>query len=175
MSYAGHGYMPLDGQLFRRSMAEALADLLSQKHPTAKHLARAAGIDIDTAKNLRKGHLSVTTLQKVLAAEGRDLWNALGDELFGETFYQYEERRLTAVMREAENARSNLVRLRARREELLAGAPDLDEALAGSATGPARREASRTRSQDDRGSDGNAPSPESVEARTFAPDTRGRP
>lgn len=128
MTYAENGFMPLNRQLFRRSLAETLNDLLGQKYPTAKTLHRGIGIDITTAENLRKGHLSVPTLEKALLAEGRELWSRLGDELFGETFYQFEERRIEAAMKEAEGARSNLVRLRAEAEGLLASAPRMDEA-----------------------------------------------
>lgn len=140
-------YMPLDRQLFGRSMAEALASLLAQKYRTAKELARAARIDEATALNLRKGHLSVTTLQKVLSAEGRDLWNRLGDELFGETFYQFEERRIQAAMREAESARSNLVRLRAQGEELLSRADRLVQVGAGQTAQSHRDSQSGARSE----------------------------
>lgn len=152
MAFVSPGYMTLDRQLFRRSIAEALAELLSQRYRTAKELARGVGVDPSTAENLRKGHLSVTTLEKVLSAEGRALWDKLGDELFGETFYQFEERRLAATIREAENARSNLVRLRSQREKLLAGAGCLDDASLGgtphadwAGEGGARVEADRGR------------------------------
>jgi hypothetical protein len=127
MTYAENGYMPLNRQLFQRSLAEALTEFLSQRYRTAKIMARAVGIDPHTAENLYKGHLSVPTLQKVLAHEGRALWNFLGDELFGETFYDYEERRIDAALREAESVRSNLVRIRAKGEELLSRAPSLDQ------------------------------------------------
>lgn len=131
MTAMGSGYMPLDRQLFGRSMAEALASLLGQKYRSAKDLAIGVGIDISTAENLRKGHLSVTTLQKVLAKEGRALANRLLDELYGETFYAFEERRIAAVIREAEDANANLVRLRSLGEDVLSSAPRLDEAGAG--------------------------------------------
>jgi len=127
MTYAENGYMPLDRQLFRRSLAEALTAFLTQRYKTAKLMAKAVGIDVSTAENLYKGHLSVPTLQKVLAHEGRELWNHLGDELFGETFYAFEERRIQAAIKEAEGAHANLVRLRAQSEELLSRAPGLDD------------------------------------------------
>lgn len=180
MAEIGASYMPLDRQLFRRTMAEALASLLRQKYRTAKLMARAVGIDHATAENLDKGHLSVTTLQKVLAAEGRALWNALGDELFGETFYQFEERRLAAAVREAESVRSNLVRLRAASEELLAGAGVVDAALSGPAAGQVGRATSDTRSSDHgsrrsqaQGQGDYAPAT-SVEHRSFDPKGRSR-
>lgn len=138
MTYAENGFMPLNRQLFRRSLAEALQDLLSQKYPTAKAMARGVKIDPSTAENLRKQHLSITTLEKALLAEGRELWNRLGDEIYGETFYQFEERRIEVAMKEAEGARSNLVRLRAEAEGLLARAPRMDEVGPGPAPVEAR-------------------------------------
>jgi hypothetical protein len=143
-------------------MAEALAALLAQRYRTAKDLARGVGIDLDTAKNLHKGHLSVTTLQKVLAAEGRELWNRLGDELYGETFYDFEERRITAALREAEHGLSNVRRLREEGAQLLASAARMDEASAGRGDASGRDSEGRARSGADQVS-GSAP--ESTRAR----------
>lgn len=81
--------MPAPRQLFARRMAEALAVLLSQKHPTAKQIARAYKIDPTTAENLRKGHLSVPTLEKVVRVEGWSLWDELGAEMMGQTRIQH--------------------------------------------------------------------------------------
>jgi len=91
------GYMPLDRQLFPRRMADALASLLNQRHSTAKQIARTYGIDPGTAENLRKGHLSVTTLEKVVQAEGWALWAELGKELIG---HSYSEHLQTVIERE---------------------------------------------------------------------------
>ena len=78
--------MPLDRHIFPRRIADALTDLIRQRHTTAKQAARAYGIDPSTAENLRKGHLSVPTLEKVAKAEGWALWVALGEEMFGQTY-----------------------------------------------------------------------------------------
>jgi transcriptional regulator with XRE-family HTH domain len=126
MTLIGHDYMTLDRQLFRRPLTSALAELLKQKYGTAKQLARAVGIDPATAENLRKGHLSVPTLEKALQAEGRDLWRRLGEEIFGETDLEYEARLIDIKIQEAEHARSNIERLRSRREALEQSAAQLD-------------------------------------------------
>ena len=89
MAQTGTDFMPLDRQLFRRRISDALTALVSQKHGTSKQVARAYGIDPSTAENMRKGHLSVPTLEKVAAAEGWAVWAALGEEMFGHSYAQY--------------------------------------------------------------------------------------
>lgn len=126
MTYAGHDFMPLNRQLFQRSIAEALAELLAQKYATAKQLARSVGIDPSTAENLRKGHLSVTTLEKIISAEGRGLWERLSEEIFGETALQHEERRLEAIIQKAEHARGNITRIRAEARAVLSRTAGVD-------------------------------------------------
>lgn len=118
-------FMPLDRQMFGRNIAEMLADFLRQRKMTAKQAARRYGIDPTTAENIRKGVVSLNTLLKIVVVEGRDLWNAIGDEIYGESQEQYEERRLLEIINEATNAREKLIRLRARREALDASALEL--------------------------------------------------
>lgn len=173
MTYAENGYMPLNRQLFRRSLAETLSELLRQKYGSAKAIARGIGIDPATAENLRKGHLGVRTLELAIIAEGRDLWNRLGDELFGETFYQFEERRIEAALKEAESVRSNLVRMRAQSEELLARAGLMDAPVVGRASDAQRREEGGAGRPADKTlggqTDAARDNPAKVEARSFAP------
>lgn len=127
--------MTADRQLFRRSIAEATASLLGRKYPTAKHLAKGVGIDPATAENVNKGNLSVTTLASILLAEGRGFYQALGDEIYGQSFLDYEEARLSKLIQEAETARENIHRMAARRQALEARADravaDLDGAEPG--------------------------------------------
>lgn len=118
MTYSDRVFMPLSRQLFDRTLADALSDLARQKYGTAKQVARAWGIDPTTAANLFKGHLSIPTLMKALQVEGWSLWAAVGSEVTGETYEQFVERKLQAAIREAADARSNLVQLRSRREAL---------------------------------------------------------
>jgi len=119
-------FMPAGRQLFGLAPGEALAEIARQKYTSAKQLARAWGIDPTTAANVFKGHLSAPTLAKAVAAEGWGLWEALGTTLTGETYEQYEERKLQSIIEQAENARENLVRLRARRAALAERADQLD-------------------------------------------------
>ena len=94
--------MPLERQLFPKRMAEALAALLTQKHVTAKQIARAYKIDPSTAENLRKGHLSVPTLEKVIKAEGWALWAELGREMIGQSYPEHLETLIERTAREQE-------------------------------------------------------------------------
>lgn len=102
MAQTGTDFMPLDRQLFPKRMAEALAALLTQKHVTAKQIARAYQIDPSTAENLRKGHLSVPTLEKVVKAEGWALWAELGRELIGQSYPEHLQTIIERTDREQE-------------------------------------------------------------------------
>ena len=113
--------MPLARQLFGRRIADALTALVGQRHGTAKQIARAYEIDPSTAENMRKGHLSVTTLEKVAKAEGWALWAALGEELFGQSYDQFLHdiiEREKHAQQERERTRDNVVRLETRAREL---------------------------------------------------------
>lgn len=172
MTDTGTTYMPLDRQLFDRTIAEVLASLLGQRYGTAKHLARALNIETSTAENLRKGHLSVPTLEKALKVEGRDLWNRLGDELFGETDQQYEARRIAAILSEAENAITNLVRLSSHVEDVPSGAGRLEpDAVGRSARSHGRQDGAQGSGTSEGPRDRYTAGP--VEDRSFAP-KRGR-
>lgn len=120
MGHAMANFLPLGGQLLATGIGEAVAALVRTKYPrdTAKHLARSWEIDHATAVNVVKGHCSTRTLAKAFQAEGWELITALGASLTGETFEQYEERRLQSIIKQAEHARQNLDRIRARRAEL---------------------------------------------------------
>lgn len=84
-------------------------------------------LDDETAKNLiSKGIASATTIAKAITAEGWPLWHALGVELTGETYAEAEERRLHAIIEEAEHARQNIVGIRAKRAALESRAGQLD-------------------------------------------------
>lgn len=131
MTGQGTGYMPLNRQLFDRSMGEAVAELAKQRYSTASTLAKAWDIDLTTAENVRKGHIGVRALFAAIRSEGWEFLKPLGEEVTGESLHQYEERKLESIIRDAENARQNLVRLRSRREALEQRAAGLDDVLRG--------------------------------------------
>jgi ubiquinone biosynthesis protein UbiJ len=118
-------------QLFDRTLGEAMADIARHRYPrdTAKHIARAWGIDTSTATNVVRGHCSERTLTKAFKAEGWALISAMGAVITGESYAQYEERKLQSIIEEGARARENLVRLHARREALESRAADLLHAL----------------------------------------------
>jgi len=119
-----------------KSVGAALRDLIRKRYPNnaAKRIERDWDLDPKTAKNVvTSGHVSERTLTKALRAEGWALIAALGTELTGETFAQHEERRLQAIINEAENARQNIRSLAARRASLESQAADLVDALDGQA------------------------------------------
>lgn len=126
MAQTQNGFLHLDGQLFGVGIGEAVASLVRQKYPrdTAKHLSRSWDIDPTTAANVVKGHCSTRTLAKAFQAEGWGLITALGASITGETFEEYEERRLNEIILEAERARKDLHERRARRAALDARAAD---------------------------------------------------
>jgi hypothetical protein len=172
MTCMGSDYMPLDRQLFGHRIADALAALLAQRYPTAKQLARGIGVEPATAENLRKGHLSVPTLEKAVEAGGRELWNKLGDAIFGEPDAAYQARRIAAILSEAENAITNLVQLSSYAEVLPPSANILDPAPVGRAPRAAGRQAGQEgRRQAEGARDRDSAT---VEPRSFSPRTRGR-
>lgn len=128
MTHLTEEFVPLRRQLFELSIGEALADLARQKYPrdTAKHIARAWGIDASTAANVVKGHASERTLTKAIKAEGWGLLACLGAALTGETYEQFEERQLQQIIERAADASQKLVQLRSRREAMASQSLDPD-------------------------------------------------
>lgn len=120
MTHLTEEFVPPRRQLFELSIGEALADLARQKYPrdTAKHIARAWGIDASTAANVVRGHASERTLTKAIKAEGWGLLACLGAALTGETYEQFEERQLQQIIERAADASQKLVQLRTRREAM---------------------------------------------------------
>ena len=123
MTYAGWEIVGRnDRELpFAKTVGDALRDLIRRRYPTnaAKTIERDWDLDARTARNVvGQGNVSERTLTKAVRAEGWELLAALGAELTGETYDQFIERKLTHAIREAADARQNLVVLRSRREAL---------------------------------------------------------
>lgn len=121
---------------FAKTVGDALRDLIRRRYRTnaAKTIERDWDIDARTARNVvGQGNVSERTLTKAVRAEGWELLAALGAELTGETYEQFVERKLRHAIREAADARQNLVDLRARRASLDALAKAADDAVAGQA------------------------------------------
>lgn len=117
-----------------KTVGDALRDLIRRRYRNnaAKRIETDWDIDARTARNVvTQGHVSERTLTKALRAEGWALLEALGAELTGESYGEFVERQLQQKIREAADARQNLVDLRARRAALDALAGAADGSLAG--------------------------------------------
>lgn len=117
-----------------KTVGDALRDLIRRRYRNnaAKQIEADWDLDARTARNVvTQGHVSERTLTKALRAEGWALIEALGAELTGESYGAFVERQLKQKIREAADARQNLVDLRTRRAALDALADAAVEALAG--------------------------------------------
>jgi hypothetical protein len=131
------------------TFGEILVRLLKKRFPhssTAKMAESVWGLDPKTSRNLVSEQVcsSTTLLRSALTEQERtrtgwDLWDAIGEALFGETRAQYEERKLKAMI-EAVNAQQQVASLCARRERLEAEASALVDLGAGLAASPRRRD-----------------------------------
>jgi hypothetical protein len=139
-------FVPADLQLFDLGLGQTMAELVRQRYPrdTAKHVARAWKIDASTAANVVRGHCSERTLTKAFKAEGWALIAAMGAVITGESYAQYEERKLQSIIEEGARAHENLVQLRARREALESRASDALDAFDRPLADQARDEERRT-------------------------------
>lgn len=138
MAHVDWGYLPLDRQKLAlgRNVGDALAKLVSSAFPhhAAKSIESRWDLERETAVNVTKGHGSSRTLTKAAMAELAKgtfwaFWLRLGAEISGETFEEAEERRLAQIVEEAELARQNLTRIRARREAVRESTLHLVDAL----------------------------------------------
>lgn len=116
------GYDPHNLRLTAQ-VGEAVSCWLRAHHKrdAAKNIARNIGCDVRTAENILQGHLSGTTLTKLLAAYGWPFLAGIGAAVIGETYEQAIERELEDIanarrqLDEAERrARGSWARVRAR-------------------------------------------------------------
>lgn len=97
------------------TLGDALRKLIRKRwpHNTAKTIEARWGLDRKTASNVvSQSNVSERTLTKAAVTEGWALWMALGEELFGESFADWEERRLQRIIDEAQRERETILRLR---------------------------------------------------------------
>jgi hypothetical protein len=100
---------------FGKTIGDALRDLVRSrfKNNAAKAIEARWNLDAKTAKNVvSSGHVSERTLTKAARAERWALWMALGEELFGQSYAEWEEQRLQTIIEEAERDLDRVRRLR---------------------------------------------------------------
>lgn len=97
------------------TIGDALRRLVRErfKFNTAKKIEARWGLDPRTARNVvTQGNVSERTLTKAAHAERWTLWMALGEELFGQSYAEWEEQRLKSIIEEAERDLERVRRLR---------------------------------------------------------------
>ena len=100
---------------FGKTVGDALRDLIRArfKNNAAKVIETKWDLDPRTARNVvSRGHVSERTLTKAARAERWALWMALGEELFGQSYREWEEQRLQSIIEEAERDLDRVRRLR---------------------------------------------------------------
>lgn len=109
-------------ELFPRRLNDVVADLVRKRWPknTAKMLAGRWRMDPKTGESVAGGHVGIVSLSKGIQAEGWELLEAIGHAMTGQTYAEWQEAILTEKIKEAEHARTNVTRLRARAEALAA-------------------------------------------------------
>jgi len=98
------------------TLGEATAKWLRHRYPnnTAKMVARDTATDPRTAENIIAGHLSATTLTKLIRAYGWAFLAAVGAATVGETYENAINRELEEIADERRRLDENETRLRAR-------------------------------------------------------------
>lgn len=98
-----------------KTIGDALRDLIRARFPhhAAKKIEARWGLDPKTARNVvTRGHVSERTLTKAARSERWELWMALGEELFGQPYREWEEERVTKIIEEAGRDLERVRRLR---------------------------------------------------------------
>lgn len=98
-----------------KTIGDAFRSLVVRRFPHhgPKALERAYGYDPSTAKNIiHRGCVSERSLTKAARAEGWAFWLALGEELFGQSYTDWEEQRLQSIIERAEHELDRVRRLR---------------------------------------------------------------
>ena len=98
-----------------KTLGDAVRDLVRArfKNNAAKVIETKWQIDARTARNVvSQGNVSERTLTKAALAERWAFWMALGEELFGQSYAEWEEQRLQAIIGEAKRDLDKVRRLR---------------------------------------------------------------
>lgn len=98
------------------TLGNALRELIARRfrNNAAKRIETLWDLDPKTAKNVvQRGNVSERTLTKAALAERWTLWMALGEELFGQSYAEWEEQRLKRIIEEAQHELGKVRRLRA--------------------------------------------------------------
>jgi len=98
-----------------KTIGDALRGLIRKrwKNNAAKLIERGWGLDRKTAINVASyGKVSERTLTKAALSESWPLWMALGEELFGQSYADWEEHRLEKIIEEAARDLDRVRRLR---------------------------------------------------------------
>jgi len=128
-----------------KTVGDALRGLIRArfKNNAAKVIEAAWDLDARTARNVvSRGHVSERTLTKAARAERWALWMALGEELFGQSYREWEEQRLQQIIEEAERDLDRVRRLRPLAAAISEGplaTPPVDVLASAEAHQPTRR------------------------------------
>lgn len=115
-----------------RNLGDAFAVVCRFFGPTPNPVMRAMSLDKKVAENALAGRAGVPAITKALQARQKthddhyELWDALGEMIFGEPRDAYDERKLRRIIEANTHAIDTLEARRQRRAELRAlPAPDL--------------------------------------------------
>ena len=98
--------LPRDGQGMVETIGRALQAYARLRWPnhTAKEAARAWGLDVETGRNVTKGHASPKSLAQAIRAEGYEILDALGEAIVGVSRAEWEQAKLQKLQEELRHA-----------------------------------------------------------------------
>lgn len=118
-----------------RNLGDAFAVVCRFFGPTPNPVMRALSLDKKVAENALAGRAGVPAITKALQARQKnhddhyELWDALGEMIFGEPRDAYDERKLRRIIEANTHAIDTLASRRKRRAELRSFAPADDSRL----------------------------------------------
>lgn len=92
-------YLPCDGQQ-AASLGGCLSRYVASRWPTdtAKTIARRWDLDLETGRNVVKGHVGSRTLTAAIQADGYDLLDFIGFSLTGQSREDWHQDKITDLM-----------------------------------------------------------------------------